>query len=130
MVAKTGTAMYLKFGATVLSGDYRTFEAEETGDVVDGSAGADTNRTYLTTLKDGTGSSTIVAQAGSTALWAACAPLTSGTLEWDEEGTTAGKPKHTCWAIVTSRKMATEYADLTVFDVAWQFSGAVADSTY
>jgi len=130
MTAKTGTAMYLKFGSTVLSGDYRSFSAEETGDVVDASAGADTNRTYLTMLKDGTASATIVAQAGSTALWGAVAPLTGGTLEWDEEGTTAGRPKHTAWAIVTSRAMGAEYADIVTFDVAWQISSAVSDSTY
>jgi len=130
MAGITGKDLYLDFGGVVLDTDYRSFsESEEIG-LVDQSAGSDTARTYLTTLEDGTASATIVIQAGNTATWVAVDIGTDGTLTWAPEGTTAGKPKHTVWAIVQSREKSMEYADLVVADIAWQFSGAVADSTY
>ena len=130
MAGITGSALYLKFGDTVLDTDYRAFGPSEEIGLVDQSAGADTERTYLTTLKDGTATATIVIQAGDTTTWGAVAPGTEGTLEWGEEGTANGKPKHTVNAIVTGREKSIEYADLIVADITWQFSGAITDSTY
>lgn len=129
MAGMTGTAGWIKFGSTVLSTDYRAFNPTETGDVVDASAGADTERTYLTTLKDGTATASLVMQTGAgTLVWAAVAPLTDDTLWWAEEGSAAGKQIHCVWAIVTERRKSIAYADLAMVDVTWQFSGAVSDS--
>lgn len=130
MAGITGKNLYLNFGSTVLDTDYRSFSESEEMGTVDQSAGSDTARTYLTTLKDGTASSTIVVQAGDTATWNAVVVGASGTLTWAEEGTTAAKPKHTVWAIVTGREKSMEYADLVVADISWQFSSAITDSTY
>lgn len=136
MGAITGTALYLAFGTgtpTVLETDYRAFGESETGEVVDASAGSDTSKTYLTTLKDGTATATIVLQSGTafTAVWGALAPLTTGqTLTWAPEGTATGKHHHYAEAIVTKREKTMEFNDLVVCDIAWQFSGAVTDTTY
>lgn len=130
MAGITGSALYLKFGSTALNTDYRAFGPSEEIGIVDQSAGADTARTYLTTLEDGTASSTIVIQSEDTTTWGAVDIGTEATLEWGEEGTAAGKPKHTANAIVTGRAKSVDYADLVVADITWQFSGAVADSTY
>jgi hypothetical protein len=125
------SAGYIKFGTTVLSTDMRAFDPEEEVGLVDGSAGSDAARTYLTTLKDGKATLELLAGTGGTALWAAVAPATSGTLEWGDEGTTAGKPKHTVNAIVQKRKRSTPYDDVVVYTVDFQFSGAaVTDGTY
>lgn len=132
MAATTGKNMYLMFVATVLDTDYRSFSKTEEMGTVDASAGSDVARTYLTTLEDGTASATIVRQSGTlgTVLDAAIAVGTTGTLTWAEEGTAAGKPKHTAWAIVTSIEEGAEYADVIVEDVEWQFSSDVTHSTY
>ena len=132
MAGITGTNLYLKFGSTVLDTDYRSFSAGEEMNLVDESAGSDTARSYLTTLKDGTASATIVIQAGDTGTWAALTPGTSGTLEWGQEGTAATKPKHTVTAIVSSREMSMEYAYLVVADIEWQISdpNGIVDDTY
>lgn len=130
MTAITGTALYCTFGGTVLDTDYRSFShSEETG-TVDGSAGSDANRTYLTTLKDGTASVSILIQAGDTSTWDAVAPQSSGTLEWAPEGTASTKPRHYAQAIVTSREMSMEYDDVAVGDVEFQLNGSVTDTTY
>ena len=129
MVGMTGSGTWIKFGSTVLSSDYRAFSPTETGDVVDASAGADANRTYLTALKDGTATATLALQTGAgTLIWNAVAPLTDDTLWWAEEGSSVNKQLHYVWAIVTERRKSIGYADLVIADVTWQFSGAVSDS--
>lgn len=130
MAGLTGTNLYLIFGSTVLDTDYRSFSATEEGGLVDASAGSDTNRTYLTTLKDGSASATIVVQSGDTNTWDAVAPQTSGSLIWALEGTTTGKRHYDVDAIVASREVSMEYADLIVGDIEFQFSGAVSNATY
>lgn len=130
MAEYTGNALYLKFGSTVLSADFRNFDQSEEIGLVDATAGADTNRTYLTTVKDGKATAEMVHQASGTALWTALAPGTSGTLEWGPEGTASTKPKHTVTAIVMDRKKVVPYEDIVVITAEFQFSGAVTDSVY
>ncbi|SRR5581483_6559466 len=125
-----GAAGYIKFGTTVLAADFRTFDAEEEVGLADASAGNDANRTYLVTLKDGKATIELVAQADGTALWNALAPGTQGTLEWGDEGSAVGKPRHTVNAIVQKRKRTVPYDDIVVLNFDLQFSGAVADGTY
>ena len=130
MAGTTGSALYLLWDGTELDTDYRSFsESEEIG-MVDQSAGADTARTYLTELKDGTASATIVIQAADTTTWGTLVPGTEGTLEWGVEGTASTKPRSYVNAIVKCREKSMEYADLVVGDIEWQFSGAVTDGTY
>lgn len=127
-----GSAGYIKFGTTVLSQDARNFEPEEEIGIVDGSAGNDTSRTYLTTLLDGKATLELVAQLGGTALWAALKPGTSGTLEWGEEGTAVGKPKHTVVAKVQRRRRQYPYEGVAMINADLQFSDATGpvDGTY
>lgn len=132
VVAHTGKNLFLDFAGTVLDTDYRAFSGTETGGLVDASAGADANRTYLTTLKDGTATATIVIQAGTagTLVWAALAPTTSGTLMWGAEGSGAGTQIHYVWSTVTERRKSMEYADLVIVDLSWQYNGAVVDTKF
>jgi len=130
MAALTGSGLYVLFGTTELTTDYRSFGATETGGVIDASAGADTARTYLTTLKDGSATLSAVWQTGAAALWAAVAPTTSGTLRWGESGSHQGSPSHSVVAFVTERRLSGGYADLMMADISWQFSGTVVDSTF
>ena len=130
MAALTGSGLYVIFGSTELTDDYRSFGQTETGGVVDASAGADTTRTYLTTLKDGTATLSAVWQTGAAALWAAVAPLTSGSLRWGESGSYQGSPCHSVASFVTERRKSAGYADLIMADISWQFSGTVVDGTF
>lgn len=130
MAEFTGQSAYIKFGATVLSGDYRNFDEDEDVGLVDASAGSDTHRSYIKTLLDGKATAEIVAQAGGTLLFAAVKPGTEAVLEWGPEGNTTGKEKRTVTAVVLSRKRTTPYDNLVVITVEFQFQGAVADGTY
>jgi hypothetical protein len=131
MAEQTGASLYLTFGTTVLSSDFRTFnESEEVG-LVKASAGSDTFESYLTTLHDGTAKVQLVYQSLGSAVWAAVKEGTSGTLIWAPEGTATGKPKHTVnTAIVKSRSKDIPYENLIVLNVDFQFSAAVTDGVY
>jgi len=128
----TGSAAYIKFGSTELDSYYRSAGWSEEIDLVEETAGSDDNKTYLTAVLDGTSDLELIMPSGTagTAVWAAVAPGTEGTLEVGPEGTAAGKPKHTVNAIVKSRGKPLTYNDITTFSVSFQFSGAVTDSTY
>jgi hypothetical protein len=130
MAEYTGKNTYVKFGSTVLSTRYRSFEQNEEVGLVDHSAGADVPRTYLTTLEDGTATLETLAEAAGTALWNAVDKGTEGTLEFGPEGTASGKPKHTVNAIVKSRRRSHVFEDVVKINVEFQFSGVVVDSAY
>lgn len=131
MAEFTGKNLYVSFGGTVLSGNQRTFSANEEAGLVDASAGADVARSYLKTLEDGTATIEILGDdgAGGPTLWAAVKPGTSGSLIWAEEGNTTGQPRHTVNALVSSRKKDSPYDDVVVYTVEFQFSGTVTDDT-
>jgi hypothetical protein len=130
MAEFTGSALYVKFGSTVLSSRYRNHEETEEIGLVDKSAGSDTARTYLTTLEDGNASLELLAESDGTALWTAVDKGTSGTLEWGEEGTASGNAKHTVLAIVKSRKRTNVYEDVVKLNIEFQYNGAVTDTVY
>ena len=125
-----GTEVYVLFKGTVLDTNFRSFSMAESVDMVDQSAGSDTNKTYLTALKDGNAPLTFKYKAGDTAQWGLVALGAEGTLECGAEGTNAGKPRSYVNAIVTGRTKSMSYNDLIVVDVTFQYSGAVTDGTY
>ena len=132
MTAYTGQNLYVVFGGTVLSADYRSFEPEEEIGLEDGSAGSDTARTYKTTLKDGkaTYNGRSIAGTAGTAKWVNIPVGAEGTLEWGPEGTATGKIKGSVNAIVSNRKMPNEYDQVAEWGWDWQYSGAITYSTY
>jgi len=131
MARFTGKDLYVKFGTTVLTADHREFNVGEAADQIDASAGSGTRKEYLAGLVDGNASMTLLGTTGGTTTWAACAPQTSGTLEWAPEGTAGGKPKFTCGtAIVLGRDTAYPYNDVVSYDIKWGLSGAITGGTY
>jgi hypothetical protein len=125
-----GNIAYIKFGSTVLSPDYRAFSEEETLDIKDASAGSDGYKPKVTTQKDGKSSITLVAQAAGTALWAAVALGTEGTLEWGPEGTVSGKPRHYVTAIVSKRGQPLKYDEVAMLDIDFAYNSVVTDTAY
>ena len=127
----TGKALFIDWNGVTISTDYHSFDETETADVVEATAGADANKTYIAMHKDGTASYTglHLADGAGTAIWAALVPATEGTLLWAEEGSTAGESYHSVNAIVTSRNKNTPYDGVIEIGAEWQMSGAVTDST-
>jgi len=132
MAGYVGKDLYLAFAGTVLDTDFRTFSPSEEIGLVDQSAGADTGSTWLTTLVTGTAGFAIVIQAADTTTWGAIVPGTEGTLEWGEEGTAAGKPRHYVNAIAVSREKVVDYGDVVIANATFRYSQqtVVTDTTY
>lgn len=132
MTAYTGTNLYVVFGGTVFSADYRTFEPEEEMEIDDGSAGSDAARTFKTTLKNGKASMKLRSIAGTagTAKWVSVPVGAEGTLEWGPEGTATGKIKGSVNAILVNRKDPQEFDKVSEYTRDFQYSGAVTYTTY
>lgn len=130
MARITGKNTYIKFGSTDLSVNFRSFDWEEEGKVAEATAGADTNASRLATYKDGKASMELVGITTGAAAWLAVAPHTEGTLEFAEEGTAVGKPKHSVLAIVVKRSKKNPFDDLQIWTIDLEFQGAVTDGTY
>lgn len=120
-----GIDLYVSFAGQSIVADYREFTVERTIDTVDKTAGNETSKSYIPTLKDGTASLTYCyAGSAGTAISNLFKVGTEGTLLWGPEGTATGKPKGGNYGIVTSHSKPQVHADLIMRTVTWQFSGS------
>ncbi len=137
MTAYTGSALDVKWvdttGTVTISGDQTLFEYAPSIDLVDQTAGADTNKTYLTTLKDGKASMTALLQAGTasggTLTFSRLSEGTPGTIIWSPEGTAASKPKYTMPAISMGANFSYPFDNRTEVKVDFQQNGARIEGT-
>lgn len=111
----TGADAYFTWGGTVLNTQFRNIDDNQTGDTVDGSAGADTFRRKLFTLVDGGLTLDVVAFAGGTAILSAMIPGAEGTIVFGEEGTATNKPKTTVLANITGRRRTVPYDGVVAY---------------
>ena len=124
MAHYTGKDLYIEFAGVAFNTDYRSLNVDRQIDTVEVSAGADTDKSYLTTLRDATFSVTYVDENGSgTAINGALYEGAYGTLTWGPEGTASGKPKFSCPAWVTSVSAGLEYATEVTRDISLQKDG-------
>lgn len=122
-----GTAI----GTTVLATDFRNFNYSPSIDIIDATAGADSNRRRITYLKDGQVTCTMVLQYDiGTVQMNNLAEGVSGTLVWGEGGTATGRPKHTMPAICLGASYATPYNDVVSISVTWQQNGTRVDTVF
>ena len=114
-------------GTISLNGDYRKADLNQTTDLLDQSAGADADRTFVPGIKDKQFQLTTVYQEGGTVLIDAIKDGTSGTLLVSPEGTATGKRKMTIPVLVASRTQPFAYDGLVEVSVTFQGNGAVVD---
>ena len=128
---KNLAASFIYSGGTIdLAADYRSLSKAPSVGLVDASAGSDADRTYLTTLKDGTYSWGGVAQEIGTALRAALVEGTHGTLEIGEEGTAIGNPKETVPVISMGAQYNIPYDNVVEISCQFQKNGARVEGVY
>ena len=126
----TGKAAYINWvwsGGTVdLATDYRSVSIKENTDTAETTAGADTHKTYLPTIKSATIDYSGLFPSGTagTALYAALAAGVQGTLTVAPEGTATGKVSHSYPAICMGATYDTPYADVVTVNVTFQSNGA------
>ena len=117
---------YISFQGTQVSADYRKFEIEMSLDTVEKSAGADSSKSYIPALKDGTAKLTYAYTGTAGSAYASLLRVgQQGTLLWGPEGNAVGKPKGDVNAIVINQSKPMAYNDLITHTVTFQFSGAL-----
>jgi hypothetical protein len=99
-------------GTVSLNADYRTFDWNTTSNFEDISAGQDTQVGRAPTMIDATANVTLVGQTSGTALVAALAAQTAGTLVVQPEGTAVGKRKITLPAYSEGAQYSFPYANV------------------
>lgn len=120
-------------GTATISGNQRTLSYTPTIDLIDQTSGADSNKHYLTAVKDGKATLEALVQsgtnAGGTSAFATLTEGAVGTLVWSPEGTGATKPKYTIPAIAQGVGFTYPYADVVVASVSFQQNGTRAEGT-
>ncbi len=124
----TGKDAYISWvwtgGTLNLATDYRSVSIKENVDTAETTAGADTHKTYLPTIKSANIDYSGVFPTGGTALYAALAAGMSGTLTVAPEGTASGKVSHAYPAICMGATYDTPYADVVTVNCTFQSNGA------
>ena len=126
----TGKDAYISWASSAgtinLSTDYRSVSINESVDTAETTAGADTHKTYLPTIKSATIDYSGLFPAGSagTALYAALAAGVQGTLTIAPEGTATGKLSKAYPAISMGATFDTPYADVVTVNCTFQSNGA------
>jgi hypothetical protein len=133
----TGSALDVKWlqgsGTNTISGNQTNFSYTPSIDLIDQSSGADTNKKYITSLKDGQATLESLFQsgtnAGGTALSAVLTEGLSGTLIWSPEGTAAAKPKYTMPAISQGAGFSYSFNEKVVLSCSFQQNGTRVEGT-
>lgn len=117
---------YISFQGTEISADYRSFEIEMTIDTVEKSAGSESSKSYIATLKDGTAKLTYAYTGTSGSAYTQLLRVgQTGQLLWGPEGSGSGKPKGGVNAIVVAHTKPMDYNELITRSVTFQFTGDV-----
>jgi hypothetical protein len=119
MAHYAGKSLYVDFGATDVSGDFRSMDVSESINIIDTTAGADTDESHVTGVRSATIDLTILCNgtAGS-AVRSALAVGTNAALRWGPNGTASGNPKYECTATVESMDYSYPYDGEVEFTVS------------
>ena len=133
MAEFSGSALVVKWvttaGTVDLSGDYRTLNLDPSINMIEATAGSDTDKVYLPSVKDKKVSYTGVFQSAGTATEDALVEGTYGTLTIQPEGTATGKRKYTIPAYAQGGKFNWKYNDIVEINCDFQGSGAMTRGT-
>ena len=125
IVGKDAVISWVWTGGTInLATDYRSVSVKENVDTAETTAGADTHKTFLPTIKSASIDYSGLFPTGGTALYAALAAGMSGTLTVAPEGTASGKVSKAYPAICMGATYDTPYADVVTVNVTFQSNGA------
>ena len=116
-------------GTVSLAADYRQCNWTPTTSYVDATAGSDTTMSRIPTFIDATADIEMVNPSGGTALYAALAARTAGTLTIQPEGTAVGERKITFPCYCDGANYAHPYADVATLTCGFTGSNILGDFT-
>ena len=130
MARLTGTNAVINWiwtgGTVVLNTDYKSISTSESSDMADSTAGNDTYKTQIATIKSASIDYSGLYPSGTagTAIIAALAAGNAGTLKVYPEGTAAANLLRTYPSIVTGPKLSMPYSDVIEISCSFQSNGA------
>jgi len=133
----SGSALDVKWtygtGTYTLTGDQRNFSYTPSIDLIETTAGADSNKNYISGPKDGQAQFEALMQSGTastgTAIYSLLTEGNSGTLIYSPEGTGAGKAKYTLPCISLGVAFGYPYSDVVTVSVPFQQNGTRVEGT-
>lgn len=113
-------------GTLSLNGDYRSVSMAETTDLAETTAGNDTHKTHIATIKSASIDYTglFPTTAAGTVIMGALAAGNEGTLVVYPEGTAAGKLSRSYPSIATGPKLNIPYSDVVEISCTFTSNGA------
>ena len=118
---------------TILTGDHKGLTYTPSINFIDASAGADTHKSYIPNVKDGSVTFNANFQAGTnsggTATFSTLTEGNLGTLKWSPEGTVSTKPFSQIPAYAQGPSFNYPYADVVEVTVNFQQNGARVEGT-
>ena len=125
ITGKDAVISWVWSGGTVnLATDYRSVSIKENVDTAETTAGADTHKTYLPTIKSANIDYSGLFPTGGTALYASLTAGIQGTLTVAPEGTASGKDSKAYPGICMGATYDTPYADVVTVNCTFQSNGA------
>lgn len=134
MPAYTGSGLIVKWiytsGTITMDTDYHDFQYSPSIDFHEQTAGADTSKTRIAGLKDGSVSYNGLLQAGDLPAWGTAMALgMAGTIIYQPEGTASGKYAGTIPAICQGMTHHFVYNALVEANVSWLQNGDESHGT-
>jgi hypothetical protein len=122
----SGKNLYASFAGTNLSTTQRSLDVDEQQESADSTAGADSYRNYVATVKTMGAKMEILLQehsTGGSAQLAVLLPGAEGTFLWGVEGTTTGKPKDGFYARVKNASKKIKFDDVYMMSLELENAG-------
>ncbi len=126
MTKYSGAALYLEFGGTNISATRRSLDITHNMETADATAGADTYRNFVTTVKMLEASAEILGltfATGGSAQTVALQTGASGTLIWAPEGTATGMPKWGALMMLSEFSPSYPFDDVVMYKAKWVMAG-------
>lgn len=132
MPKMSGKDLHVSFAGTSLGDSLRNFTVTEAQETADATAGADSYRNFVYTVKTVEASCEIVMKTyatGGSALRTLLDVGSEGTLIWSPEGTASGKPKRSFYAIVSQSDENLPFDDVAILSITFQNAGTAVTTT-
>lgn len=126
MTKYSGAALRILFGTTDISATARTFDTTHNMETADATAGSDTYRNFVTTVKTLECTSEILGltfATGGSAQTVALQPGTLGTLIWSPEGSATGSPKWGAYMLLSEASISYPFDGVVVYKNKWLMAG-------
>lgn len=122
----TGKDLFVSYAGTSLASEQRSFDVTEMQETADATAGADSYRNFINTVKTVEASMELIAKShgdGGSAIFAALSLGSTGTVIYGPEGTATGSPRFGFLGRLVEFSKQLKFDDVYLVKLKWQNAG-------